>query len=686
MQTATKQREGVRTVDTIDNNALALLSLARSAQITDIKPFDPTIPSTYALPTSPHDERIVYSKVEKVIGKKQQLRINGHYFNRKEVQKKCIVYRCKYYRSQNCPVLIRYYEEENQYTECNEHTHPDTVHNKKTTLSEERKAQIRDWLRNNPDEFRLDVIQTAVNASLALEQKQDPFLYATRDQITKIKRENYTERVTGFEHLYLREELSKTLDHNQFLQFEHLFPIFMIMYMGNYAGNYVDRIDISEQQFYIDGTFNAAPQGVEQVVTLSVRKLGTDSVIPLVHTFLQEKTTLVYMHMWNHMLKLLPKLRSAKQLVISLDFESAMHEAIAKVLPQAKRLGCYFHLKKNVRKQMKTKGSKWLRGKVPADRQREKLWWENIQQLAKNDSINFEQLRDVFISYWGSREHELLAYFCSIYLDDDARFPPPMWARSCMKDLSLDVDQTDNCAEVFHRDMNALFKRRPTLKKSVRILQIMEHKTRSNQIFDAISTLRALEEEDALIDTIDREITNTRKRKRPVKELQIVNPKQQERAAERAAKRRREQLQSEDIGVRIEEPSEHIEVQAIPSQSSTQSTNILEHLYQQYELGLQKLGIKLQEVLKRFPNANVQQQQVIKHEYQKAVQKWKDMYNTAVQAEMMRSANEIPSNLLTCEQIPSILSDETPLPIVTAQWTSSQQWTWVSGTEQGNKL
>jgi hypothetical protein len=58
-----------------------------------------------------------------------------------------------------------------------------------------------------------------------------------------------------------------------------------------------------------------------------------------------------------------------------------------------------------------------------------------------------------------------------------------------------------------------------------------------------------------------RETTNTRKRKRPVKELQIVNPKQQERA-ERAAKRRREQLQSEDIGVRIEEPSERIEVQA----------------------------------------------------------------------------------------------------------------------------
>jgi hypothetical protein len=67
----------------------------------------------------------------------------------------------------------------------------------------------------------------------------------------------------------------------------------------------------------------------------------------------------------------------------------------------------------------------------------------------------------------------------------------------------------------------ALFKRRSTLKRSIKILQIMEHKARTNQIFDSVSTLRALDDENALIADIGTETTNLHKWKFLVVEVRI---------------------------------------------------------------------------------------------------------------------------------------------------------------------
>jgi hypothetical protein len=284
-------------------------------------------------------------EVEKLKG--NQVKHAGFVFNRKRVLKRSgvIVYKCKGVLRYNCLCELRYYPESESWTSLESHEHPSEL-SEKQKINPCRLDYLRDWIRQHPDEFNVKNIAYAVNSTLTTADKLYASEFLSDRVIRQIRKEFYTPRITCIQQLANREELSKTLDGQNWLRCLHVAPTFMIIYASTYAINEVNKMDLNACQWYIDGTFDVAPEGVEQVVTLLVRQPNETRPYPVVHILLQKKDQHTYTKMWKKIIKLMPKIRKINKMYITLDFEDAMHAAIAEILPNTRRLGCWFHLKK----------------------------------------------------------------------------------------------------------------------------------------------------------------------------------------------------------------------------------------------------------------------------------------------------------------------------------------------------
>eukprot|EP00116_Pleurobrachia_bachei_P004080 sb/3464342/ len=100
---------------------------------------------------------------------------------------------------------------------------------------------------------------------------------------------------------------------------------------------------LTDSPSFLDGTFQTAPQGFEQVFIVRVR-IGRNGVydhIPVAYCLLEDKKKESY---YTALKALKDKIPSWNPSRISVDFETPMHNAVKELFPTTKLQGCLFHL------------------------------------------------------------------------------------------------------------------------------------------------------------------------------------------------------------------------------------------------------------------------------------------------------------------------------------------------------
>lgn len=100
----------------------------------------------------------------------------------------------------------------------------------------------------------------------------------------------------------------------------------------------INRLQQNEHWF-VDGTFRVAPVIFYQVFT--IHALIDNKAVPLVYCLIQDKTEATYIRVFEKIVELLPTVNPAS---IMSDFEKATQNAIQHVFPNARLVGCLFHL------------------------------------------------------------------------------------------------------------------------------------------------------------------------------------------------------------------------------------------------------------------------------------------------------------------------------------------------------
>ena len=96
---------------------------------------------------------------------------------------------------------------------------------------------------------------------------------------------------------------------------------------------------------FFDGTFKAAPSGYTQLMIFIVLNKDTNIFTPIMYFFVSSKLEDVYEYLFLSM-KLTFEKHDVKPSIqfINMDFEKGLQNSWAKVFPDIKIIGCYFHL------------------------------------------------------------------------------------------------------------------------------------------------------------------------------------------------------------------------------------------------------------------------------------------------------------------------------------------------------
>ena len=104
-------------------------------------------------------------------------------------------------------------------------------------------------------------------------------------------------------------------------------------------------------QWFIDGTFSVAPSLFYQMLSIHAL-MPSGWVIPTVYALLPQKTTQCYTDLFST----LNTLGDFQPTSVMMDFELAMHNAVATVWPGSVRRGCFFHYKQALFRRLHTCG------------------------------------------------------------------------------------------------------------------------------------------------------------------------------------------------------------------------------------------------------------------------------------------------------------------------------------------
>lgn len=101
---------------------------------------------------------------------------------------------------------------------------------------------------------------------------------------------------------------------------------------------------------FIDGTFNSCPKDYSQCLIIMTYDLGTESFIPCVYALMSSKHEYLYSVVLHEIIFLLEFKWMPK--FITCDFEIALIKALKYEFPESCIIGCYFHLKKAMKRKL----------------------------------------------------------------------------------------------------------------------------------------------------------------------------------------------------------------------------------------------------------------------------------------------------------------------------------------------
>lgn len=455
----------------------------------------------------PDESIIPFGEVQKVQSKQKQLIWHDYYYNAKEeVSSQASVYYCNKRRSRQCKARIRYYQKYNVYVHAGEHVNHNVKHIENQTkppLNQERIKELYEFVKANTHIKSSNNIADILNNKLPEDKKDDPRYKIQMKDVQQAQQKYRTERIFNIQDLHERSDLSTTKTRGreeQFIRWVSTYPFFQLIWASNYQINKLKDIS-SEDQLYIDGTFDFCPEGIDQMVTLMLRKKGHARAIPCLFAFLRGdglnkkgKEEMNYWYLWWTIKYLVQELDQIKKLYISVDFEKAMHNAIKSHWPEAEIVGCLFH-------QLQAIG-KWIKRSVPRDHVLKNdanilcNLRDDVKHLASYAFKNNEEFSKAVESFnvkWKAVAGEkFINYMITTWFGDkncQARFGPDVWALY-RKPRTEDIDQTNNQVEIFHKEINSLFSSKPQLKRAVELLKHIEKRHTEREMNEMSNTVR----------------------------------------------------------------------------------------------------------------------------------------------------------------------------------------------------
>jgi len=216
--------------------------------------------------------QIESNNIEK-INNSNQLKHNCFIFNQKEKNNKYITYECQKKRLCNCKCKLKFNIKDEVYYLIGNHCHPPNKQNIEE-ISEQRKEELINFIKNNPHERRFHIIQKQMNDPLTESEKRDSKQFITIQDIKNIKEKHFYNEKFKFSDLY-SSYYSKTISNEYFLNYVQIFPKLIIIWSSQHMQNIAN--DIREyDEIFIDGTFQIVLPGVSQLLVVMTKKKNDD--------------------------------------------------------------------------------------------------------------------------------------------------------------------------------------------------------------------------------------------------------------------------------------------------------------------------------------------------------------------------------------------------------------------------
>ncbi|CAF1116793.1 unnamed protein product [Brachionus calyciflorus] len=214
-----------------------------------------------------------------------------------------------------------------------------------------------------------------------------------------------------------------------------------------------------------DGTFDASPLIFEQLFTLHALK--KNKTLPLVYALFTNKQETTYQKFFEF-IKSLVKI---EPLTVSCDFELAIINAIETVFSETDILGCFFHLKKSIWRQIQSNG-------LASDYNDMTKVDNNIRLYAKMIACLAFVPCDFVITAFGlikqkspNKMKDLISYFEEYYIGKPGRGKNPtrkqprfdikLW--NCFDRTKQGLPRTNNNLEGWHHGIQSTFRTHPHL-------------------------------------------------------------------------------------------------------------------------------------------------------------------------------------------------------------------------------
>lgn len=205
-------------------------------------------------------------------------------------------------------------------------------------------------------------------------------------------------------------------------------------------------------KIYMDGTFKYCTKFWLQLFT--IHGIENGRYVPLIFCLLPNKQEETYCILFRTIReKCLEQHLCFQPNHFVVDFERAIHNAIRVTWPNADIQGCKFHLGQAWHRKIQDLGlGKEFREGKTSDIGQWLKYTFGLSYLKSEDVGDCLAFDLVPIQPEDPRVSKFVDYLVDYYIDENAKFPPSMWARA-----DASTENTTNACESFHSHFNACF-------------------------------------------------------------------------------------------------------------------------------------------------------------------------------------------------------------------------------------
>lgn len=272
-------------------------------------------------------------------------------------------YRCQMKRTTKCPAVAYLDLQTNRICRVSHaHNHMPDLLKEAARASEKELIRASAVVGNTSTINVIAKIKTQIERSEVPEattsmRKKRALSMAIRRERTKVHGGNSV-KVTSLEDIKEKfpDKFKRTSTGDQFLHYcEYLDPEnkkqLMIIFMSDHGKWVLSHAE----ELYVDGTFGTKCENFAQIYFV-MGKMAGKTAVPVVYALLPNKLTNTYKKFWEIVMENVNFEPGLPSRIMS-DFEKGMQNTLKTSFPQAELLGCNFHFKSAVKKNVDTKGN-----------------------------------------------------------------------------------------------------------------------------------------------------------------------------------------------------------------------------------------------------------------------------------------------------------------------------------------